>query len=356
MRRCERVWEVEAARDGRISGEDRARVERHIAGCTDCERERAALAALENALRAVTTPGSDELCVRRRRHQLLRRANGEHLAAARPRIRGAWVAASLLALVAGGGLRWYAGTRTAPPPPAAPQRALSNVIVKADPGALFVRERRDGQEIIDLRAGRVTVIVTHEGSGRGVVVRTPDGSVEDVGTTFAVSVREGRTAAVEVFEGRVFARIAGRALKLLGAGDLYQPYPITSAVEPALPKAQRTPAAHADVGSKARHAQRAPAQETKAPDLAAPAPAMDEFADAFAAFEAGEMSRAAALFFQYEARHRDEIRAEDAAFLRVVALIRAGRALEADFAARTYLHRYPNGFRARDVQRLLTTP
>ncbi len=356
MSKCERIWEVEAARDGKIAGEDLTRVERHIAGCADCEQEREGLAALARQLQAIDVPGADELRIRRWRHELLSRANSERLNSARPAVRKMALAAAFLLTLLAGGWVWYSEARLrATPAPPSPARDRSNLIVKADPGANFDRETRAGRDVIDLRAGRVTLIVNGKGGEDGVLVRTPDGTIQDVGTSFAVRVREGRTDAIEVFEGRVFALIAGRELRVVGPGDVYEPYTVVRPIGTASPKPRGGPANQGPRIPMRRPVGSAPELETQTPAPNPPAAMQspDEFAEAFAAFEAGEMSRAAALFFQYEARHRDEIRAEDAAFLRIVALTRAGRAAEASFTARAYLRRYPSGFRARDVQHLL---
>ncbi len=356
MSRCRRVWEVEAARDGRITGEDRQRVERHVASCADCEREQRMLAALGQELHALKVVGADELSVRRRRHELLSQADEERLAPARPaRFRRALIAASALVALGLCGWFWYGSAHPrAKAPLAGREPQTSGLLVKAAPGARFQKHVEDGRAIVDLEHGRLTLIVNRAVRDRGVLVRTPDGEIEDVGTTFTVSVQDGHTDAIQVFEGRVFVRIAGYEARMLQPGEVYRPAPRTP-----LPEVTPLPRVVAEDREpphpKGRRSHAAPTgnvdRPSPDPQVAGPA---DEYAEAFSAFEAGEMSRAAALFFQFEARHRDDVRAEDAAYLRLVALVRAGRAHEANFAARTYLQRYPNGFRARDVERLLT--
>ena len=56
------------------------------------------------------------------------------------------------------------------------------------------------------------------------------------------------------------------------------------------------------------------------------------------------------------ARRPVRIHGEDAAYLRVIALQRAGDADAMHVAASDYLRAYPNGFRHKDVERLTSAP
>ena len=49
---------------------------------------------------------------------------------------------------------------------------------------------------------------------------------------------------------------------------------------------------------------------------------------------------------------RADTAAEDAAYLQVIALLRAGKQDEARAAARSYLERFPNGFRRDEMIRV----
>ncbi|MCA9641288.1 MAG: outer membrane protein assembly factor BamD, partial [Myxococcales bacterium] len=84
----------------------------------------------------------------------------------------------------------------------------------------------------------------------------------------------------------------------------------------------------------------------------AAATADSDFEVAMRAFRGGSWSQAAQLFAAFEAQHPNSRRSEDAAYLRVVALQRSGQSAQMQAAARTYLARYPNGFRAKEVQAL----
>jgi outer membrane protein assembly factor BamD (BamD/ComL family) len=70
---------------------------------------------------------------------------------------------------------------------------------------------------------------------------------------------------------------------------------------------------------------------------------------AFNAGRAGEASERLARFLE---RYPRDPRAEDAAYVRILALRRAGDSAAARAAARHYLERYPGGFRHDEVQAL----
>jgi TolA-binding protein len=77
-----------------------------------------------------------------------------------------------------------------------------------------------------------------------------------------------------------------------------------------------------------------------------------EFRAAVGALEAGDNAVAAARFAAFLAAYPGDSRAEDAAYLRVIALQRLGNAVRVREAARQYLHRYPRGFRRAEVEAL----
>jgi outer membrane protein assembly factor BamD (BamD/ComL family) len=68
------------------------------------------------------------------------------------------------------------------------------------------------------------------------------------------------------------------------------------------------------------------------------------------ALDRGDNRGAATLFGAFLARHPGDRRAEDAAYLRVIALQRCGDAASTKDAAREYLRRYPSGFRRVEVE------
>lgn len=157
-----------------------------------------------------------------------------------------------------------------------------------------------------------------------------------MGTTFTVTAAGGRTTHVAVEEGRVVLRLRERPPVVLRAGEAWRaelgpappptPPPVAPTVSPA-PPAVTQPQPPVGVASK-------------------------EFRDAMSALNAGDHRGAAARFARFLEAHPRDARAEDAAYLRVVALHRAGAVREVKDAARLYLERHPSGFRRAEVERL----
>jgi TolA-binding protein len=71
-----------------------------------------------------------------------------------------------------------------------------------------------------------------------------------------------------------------------------------------------------------------------------------------ATFNGGDNVGAAAAFASFLAKHPRDPRAEDAAYLRVIALRRNGDDGSMKQAAADYLRRYPAGFRHAEVETL----
>ena len=69
-----------------------------------------------------------------------------------------------------------------------------------------------------------------------------------------------------------------------------------------------------------------------------------------AALDVGDNVGAAAAFASFLVKHPHDPRAEDAAYLRVMALHRSGDDGSTKQAAKEYLHRYPAGFRHKEVE------
>jgi hypothetical protein len=72
-----------------------------------------------------------------------------------------------------------------------------------------------------------------------------------------------------------------------------------------------------------------------------------------ASFHAARYGEAAAAFARFGGACSADRRAEDAAYLEVVALARAGRTAEARSAAQAYLSKFPHGFRRQESERFL---
>jgi len=196
-----------------------------------------------------------------------------------------------------------------------------------------------------LESGALSIRVDHSASPRRLLVLLPDGELEDIGTTFSVSVADGHTTRVTVQDGSVVLRLRGKPPLALGAGDAWSPAPREVAL-PAVSSTSKPPAVRAKAAPSA-----APAVSSSA-STSADTGASAEFRVAMSAFNGGEHPRAAALFSRFLAQHPGDLRAEDAAYLRILALQRTGDAPATKEAARDYLSRYPHGFRQAEAAAL----
>jgi hypothetical protein len=379
---CKRSWEVEAARDGRLQGNEQLSIERHVEGCRECAAEQYRLNVLAARLQALPVVEPDQLQLRRRRQELLARAASESSpeGAGRASQKRVWIGLLVagLAVLLGFGLRTLLDGQDS-------QRAF--LLLQATPGTVYAQQASADKEVVTLTEGQLTFDVQHGEERRSVLVKTPDGEVEDVGTVFTVAVVDGRTHSITVAEGRVVVRVAAQPEHWIESGETYLPYPALTAedttlkdvrTESAAPGAQlkergqhgsAATKAHASVrapgapeqsngASRARtqgsrHASNAADNERPQATGAQASSLLDSFARAVERVEGHDDGVALELLDQFLAHHPSDARAEDAAFLRVVVLARSGSAAVARSAARTYLTRYPQGFRAQDVQRLL---
>jgi TolA-binding protein len=71
-----------------------------------------------------------------------------------------------------------------------------------------------------------------------------------------------------------------------------------------------------------------------------------------AALDVGDNAGAAAAFASFLVEHPRDPRAEDAAYLRAIAVQRSGDHARMKSAAREYLRRYPEGFRRAEMETL----
>jgi hypothetical protein len=336
---CTRSWQAEAVHDGRLSGADRAAFERHAASCSDCAREARELAALAEVARALPAPESEPLARLRRRNVLLQLAN-ERAVRSLPRVSaGRWVAllasvavATLLALFLG-------RPGTVAPPEVAP--GVPTYRISAAPEAEWhVVEHTATLRLRTLR-GRFELSVGKLQRGQRFLLDLPDGELEVRGTRFVVEVDRTRSLGVHVSEGLVAIRLRGRGEVMLGAGEHWKAPsdPEQSAVV--------SPAPSSSPATVVRSAP--PAAKASAPVKASAGTA---FADAMAAFSAGDYGRAEALFVAFERAHPGDARVEDVLFLRAVARARRGDLGGARSLARAYLERYPSGLRRKEAERI----
>lgn len=316
--RCGRSWEAEAARDGRLSGDALAAHRAHVAGCRDCGDEVRALAELARALRD-DEAAPDEVSLRRLRQATL--ANAFERSRARPatRSRAAWalfggaLAATAIAVVL---LADPLGLRDAP----------SIAVTPGTTGATWTRLRARDAERVELSDGVLSLVVHRRPHDRRVIVRVPDGEIEDYGTAFEVQVKAGRTVRIGVRQGAVEFRRAGLAAVRLSAGMAWQ----ANEAAPATPPSARTVAPQ--------------------PSTAGTPPPVTATTDAGNA--AVQPAARARLHRATAPREPTAEAAEDAAYLRVLALLREGRGEEARVAAAGYLTAFPNGFRRVEMHQI----
>src|SRR5699024_4892924 len=125
----------------------------------------------------------------------------------------------------------------------------------------------------------------------------------------------GHTTRVAVQDGSVVLRLHGRPALALAAGESWSPPP-----SPAATAARSTPPP-----ASVRRGVKPTATTTPAPRRSTPEPdASTDFRAAMSAFNSGDHIRAATGFAAFLSRHPHDPRAEDAAYLRVLALQRAG--------------------------------
>jgi len=336
---CPRTWEVEAARDGRLRAKDVDSLVRHLVGCEVCRRRQDQLAALGAVLRDLPPAPDDLLAARRMRHRLFAEADQLVLQSPnklrlRPWLIGSAVlvssaAALVLALRVPGWLRSHAApaaTATAPV-----FASPLQVQVEAQEGAVWHRTQVGSQIRIDLETGEIRASVGARRAGESLVIRLPDGEIEDLGTVLTVRVEQGRTTSVRVFEGRVRLRLAGGNALELAAGDDWgappQPKPEPA---PSCSTAAPDAAPRRRASASTRQERRAEAA-TESPRKQDPAPSAEA------------------------TTNPQQGREEDEAYLHMVALMREHRLVEARAAARDYLLRFPKGFRREEVLGVATS-
>ena len=340
---CPRLFEVEAARDGRLTGAELKSFERHLSACPVCSREAEALEAPAAALRMSTAGKRDELQVRRERTRLLAAFDAELVVPGRRwDRRWLWPIPIAAAALVGAFVVWRAGREPVHP---------ASAVVRASSAAEWSERAVGSLERIELARGSLWLHVDHSSRpDRRLVVALPDGELEDTGTTFTVSVDGERTTRIEVQDGSVLLRLRGQLPVAIGSGGTWSPNP-ASAPAAATSAASTVPLSPSHVASVAPAA--SAALGSAEPSIAALTldPSRD-FRAAMSTFNSGDNARAAAQFAHFLAKHPRDPRAEDAAYLRVIALHRSGDAPGLKNAAQDYLRRYPSGFRHAEVEAL----
>ncbi|MGH7284577.1 MAG: FecR domain-containing protein, partial [Polyangiaceae bacterium] len=256
-RNCDRRWEIDALREGRLGPKDAEAFERHLRVCGPCMESKMRDEQLRTLSASLSRAEPNELDLRRLRARVLRSAEmGEERGLGAPRMR--FVIAALFAGVACLAV-YFSTTRHAQPSPLAITTAIATAApelagtVSPHEGAVW-RQTRDGSiERVKLDDGALSIHVRHQRDDERFFVDVPDGTVEVRGTTFDVEVRDGRTVLVHVTEGIVSWKSDRGDAVLLPAGASWSPTtPASSAaiVAPA-PAPKRASTIADDDGSSA---------------------------------------------------------------------------------------------------------
>jgi len=350
---CDRLWELDALRERRLSAKDAEAFERHLQTCGDC----ASTAARDLRLRRLATSmrerSPDDLALRRVRGRVLR-----GLSSSKPPAR--WferARAIAFGALAGVCAIWLAmtlahGVHSATPVAASPSLSagdFAGTVVSAD-RARWSRERVGGTERLHLLDGSLRVHVRRQGAGERFVVDLPDGELEVRGTTFEVSVEEGATSSVRVEEGAVALRVGGLGERLLSAGEAWAAGRGGAARAPA-----SAPMTEAVAGAERRGAPSTAARSARAPKSVPSAQDDDarQYAAGVSLLTGGQFAKAAKALDDFARARPLAPQAEDASFLEAVALARAGRVDAAALAAKHHLDAYPGSFHAKEASILV---
>lgn len=364
---CRETRAVEALHDGRLPPEHAEALRLHLVTCAVCSSEAGRLELLSSTLTALPDPESSKERVAAGRRRLLDSARrlGEKPSPSVGRMAGFALAACAAVTVASFGLE-RAKVRPHEPVAVRAVAAAANELVltvKPAAGTTWSRASSDLAETLALTDGELAVRVSRHAATRRLLVTLPDGELEDVGTVFSVEVHAGKTRAVSVSEGRVALRLRGRSELLLSAGESFHApdadaVRAPSALPPSAPlRSEAAPSADERTASEPRPAvnTRGGSRPGSASEEAHACPSATLFQDGVQAFKRGEYGTAATLLERFSAACGHGNHGEDAAYLRMVALARAGRRADARAQAAAYLSAFPNGFRRKEAEKLVAS-
>ncbi len=339
---CERLWEVDAFREGRLGPKDAEAAERHAHACDVCAVARSRSEELDAWLANASAREPSALDLRRLRVRILRSVGVDPpIERSRVGARAAFASAIVLLVCIGTFFvhRYFAvknpvvviaTTSPAVAPSSSAVQASPDFMatVQAADGARWTQTRNGPVEHVELEDGALSIGVRHRNDQERLIVDLPDGVLEDRGTTFDVEAHGGRTTHVTVIEGAVALRIRGAADVLLSAGSSWPPIPTTH------PRSI----------------------STASPASANPQPEDDgsaSYAAAVSLLRHRSYSSAAAAFHDYVQSHPHEPDAEDASYLEAVALAQSGDANGAIAAAERHLTSYPQSFHRKEASLLI---
>ncbi|HET6332714.1 MAG TPA: hypothetical protein VFG30_05850 [Polyangiales bacterium] len=319
---CEKAWMVEAARVGQLAPVQAAQLREHLqSGCSACKLEKRYLDWLGTTL-LEREPPCDEVAVRRLRQATLKRAHDEVYRKLAVHWRREWLVAGVVVPLIAAVAIWSGFGRT------------PDVVVTPLTAAAPVRRWSEhDREIVVLGDGVYELSVRRGMFDRQVVVRVPEGEIQDVGTVFGVSVQHGKTARVAVSHGAVVLHLRGVPEVRLNAGSAWEP-------------AARLEVETVDVEVEG---EATPVVENSAPSLSSPEKAKHR---------PEHSAKARPLDHERHARQHVsdastvDLAGEDATYLRVLDLLRQQRAADARRLAELYLERFPRGFRRPELERI----
>jgi hypothetical protein len=302
---CPYTCLIEPLRDGVLLLTERAPLEKHLAqGCIMCRAEISYLDWLVTSLRA-GTPVIDQLALQRERLPLLAHADQRRRHSLLPGQQGLGAIKGALAAAAVLGLAWLVFDRS------------PTVNVARISGSGEVRRFTEGERsIVQLDDGRYQLQVSRGVLDRSLVVRLPDGEIEDLGTAFGVTIESGHTARVDVSEGAVQLRLQGTPELVLMAGSVWE----------------------------ARASERGPDAPVAAES---PVPSTANTPQPEAQRARGRAAKRAA---------KASGNTEDAMYLRVLDLLHDHRTAAARSLAQRYLQEFPHGFRRSELLRIAEPP
>ncbi len=364
---CSRSWEVEAARDGRLSEAATLLLSEHLSRCEVCRREQRALSNLKDRLKKELPDEVDELRLRRLRREVLEQANraliehgteNESLPASNRRA-GGQRSPSVLRMSEGrniGASQSSAFRRRA----ILPMVAISLVAAMAvlgwkglfggqpsiqvtdGSGADWSEVRSPTAARVVLREGAIELRIRRTAGDAPMFVVVPDGEIEDIGTVFRVEVKHSATQNIEVTEGTVLFHRPGQPDVRVSAGEHWANPNASKTgsalVAPPLQSAAAEPQPPPPPSSSSAPKQGSPQGSQTPPEAMKDKPKTS-----------GSGTTTAAEKPNAPPVKVDNLE-EDIAYLRVIALLREGRKDEAKLAAKDYLRRFPKGFRRVEVE------
>lgn len=343
--KCSRLWAVEAIRDGRLVGQEASDMLRHIRGCPDCVAEQEQFELLGKSLRELPQPQLDELSVRRNKQQLLAKVNKRALSSSDQFLGLSWgklaVVAVVVSVVFTGAKMLHHQTTVALVSPANSSGLVSSIqssssdssygqnihaqsnnlekngsplplpswvsVTTVGQGVLWSQSVVSDSVEVSLQEGVLRLQISKESPRQRVVVKVPDGEIEDLGTTFSVTVKDGKTTQLVVDQGAIVFKRPGQTLIALAEGQTW------------------------------------PSSEVKKTNGAD---------SRVSANSAGPLSQGPGISNTSAGAVYDK-KAEDALYLRIVQHSKQGDMTKAKQLADEYLFRFPNGFRRREVESVL---